>query len=166
MLLRRGFTLAESMLAAVVLATAVVGVAGSIAAAHQQNRVLREQGTMLQAARSLLEEVSLLPVATSGANQSNGWSGGETDRSAYDDVFDYNGYSDSSPFKSMHPKGSDMDLGTGYTRRVSVKPYVTLTVPAATTLLGNFAEIRVTVRSPGGRELTLSRWHSRVTIER
>src|SRR5687768_11667687 len=119
---RRGFTLAESLIASVVLAAAVVGIAGSLSASYQQSNVRGNLNTALILAQQLMEEIASRPIdPPSGTTDQPGWSGGQTDRTQYDTVDDYNGYTDvSSAIKSWD--GSTIDLGDGdsFTRTVAV----------------------------------------------
>src|SRR5436190_20655919 len=91
----RGFTLAESLTASVVLAAAVVGIAGSLSASYQQSAVHGDSAIALDLARELMEEVSAKPFdPATGATNAAGWPS-VTDRTLYDTIDDYNGYSDS-----------------------------------------------------------------------
>src|SRR5215207_5072256 len=92
-----GFTLAESLIASVVLAAAVVGIAGTLAASYQQDTVRGNITTAINLAQQLMEEIAARPLElTSGATNKPGWSSGQTDRRQYDTIDDYNGYTDFS----------------------------------------------------------------------
>jgi hypothetical protein len=154
------------MLASVVMATAVVGVGGALAAAHQHNAAIREQGSLLQAARSLMEEVATVPFAPVGVPTSNGWAGGDTDRHEYDEVFDFDGYAETAPFESLQPKGDRLAVGTGFSRSVSVTPMSAPGGLTAARATAPFALVEVTARAPNGRTVTLRRWVSRTPLVR
>src|SRR5215813_12309896 len=93
----RGFTLAEGLIAAVVLAAAVAGIVGPISAAYQQTRALEEASIATSLARQLLDEIVAKPfVDPSDYSTTLGPEADEVTRSAYDNVDDYNGYHDST----------------------------------------------------------------------
>ncbi len=60
---RSGFSLVEVLLAAVILAVAVTGIAGSVLSALALNRVNRETALAQQAARRAVEQVSSVPFS-------------------------------------------------------------------------------------------------------
>ncbi len=57
----RGFTLTESLIASVVLATSVIGVAGALSVSYQNSAGLDHAGVATALARQLLEEVASKP---------------------------------------------------------------------------------------------------------
>ena len=159
---RSGFTLIESLIASVVLAIAVVGIAGAIGASYKQTSALDNDSAAVAVARALLEEAASKPFAASTASSKA--SAGNFDRSTYTNVADYHGYHDSSPFTTLG--GGSVDLGTGYTRTVTYTVPASVTVGGTTTSLSDFGRLTVTVSSPGGRDVTLSRLLSKVTYTR
>jgi Tfp pilus assembly protein PilV len=170
---RAGFTVAESLLASVVLAIAVVAVAGAIIAAQSQTAIQESSGIAVSMARELMEEICSRPFTLPDATP--GWHGGVTNRSTYDTIDDYNGYSDTisahvarsvndsvGSFTSALPPSTVIangqlpaPSGQLYTRKVSVS-YPT-TVFSATDASGDFAIVTVTVAGAGGTQITLSR---------
>ena len=58
-----GFTLVESLIATVILAIAVVGIAGTLAATYQQSKEQTSSAEATQLARQLMEEISAKPFA-------------------------------------------------------------------------------------------------------
>lgn len=187
---RRGFTLAESLTASVVLALAVVGVSGAIIASQQQTLAQQDNAVAITLARQLMEEIASTPVALSdGTTGASGWPT-VTNRALYDTVDDFNGYRDvvtgtyqreqkltgseavnatsAKPNSTVIPSASSLPmLGSNeYLRTVSVSfP----TSAFGTTLSsGDLAAITVTVTSgrTGGGRVQLSRIVPRVTVVR
>jgi prepilin-type N-terminal cleavage/methylation domain-containing protein len=170
---RRGFTVAESLIASVVLAIAVVAVAGAIIAAQNQTAIQESSGIAVSMARELMEEICSRPFTLPDATP--GWKGGVTNRSLYDTIDDYNGYTDTvnayvarstgdsvGTFSSALPPstvitGGQAPTPTGqlYTRSVTVT-YPT-TVFSATDASGDFAIVTVTVAGFGGTQVKLTR---------
>src|SRR6266480_2651488 len=93
---RRAFTLAEALIASVVLAASVIGISSVISASYQNSSGYGNSATALGLAQELMEEISSKPtVLASGVTNQPGWPI-QTDRTQYDTVDDYNGYSDIS----------------------------------------------------------------------
>ncbi len=159
---RSGFTLIESLIASVVLAIAVVGIAGAIGASFNQTTELDQDSAAISVARAMLEEVAAKPFASS--TSSSKASAGNLDRSTYTSVADYHGYHDANPFTTL--SGQTVDLGAGYTRSVTYTVPASVTVGSTTTSLSDFGKITVTVTSPTGRDITLSRLITSVSMAR
>src|SRR5205085_9332145 len=86
---RRGFTLAESLTASVVLAASVVAISGAMSASYQQSSQQGETAVALDLARELMEEIASKPMSIAAPyNDYPGWSSGQHDRSKYDTVDD------------------------------------------------------------------------------
>ena len=159
---RSGFTLIESLIASVVLAIAVVGIAGALGASFKQTTVLDNDAAAIAIARALLEEVASKPFASSTASSKA--SAGNLDRTTYTNVADYHGYHDQSTFTTL--AGGTLDVGTGYSRSVTYTVPASVTVGSTTKSLNDFGRITVTVSSPSGRNVTVSRLISNVTFAR
>ena len=159
---RSGFTLIESLIATVVLAIAVVGIAGAVGASFKQTSALDNDSAAISVARALVEEVASKPYAASVASSKA--SAGNFDRSTYTSVADYHGYHDTSPFTTLG--GQTLDVGSGYSRSVTYTVPASVTVGSTTTALNDFGRITVTVTSPSGRDVTVSRLISNVTFSR
>src|SRR5436190_12254159 len=100
----RGFTLAESLIASVVLALAVVSIATGVSASFQQAGLLNESSTALELGRQLLEEIAAKPfVDPRDGSTTLGPESGETSRSLYDNADDYNGFTDSTASNATTP---------------------------------------------------------------
>jgi hypothetical protein len=158
---RRAFTLAESLIASVVLAIAVVGVAGTIAASHQQTSALEEDSIAVAAARQLMEEIAAEPLLATDATP--GWGAGQTDRALYDTIIDYDGLAETSPIETL--EGVKMTIGSRtFVRKVKITHPTS--VFGTTASAGEFALIEVTVKGPTGRDVTLKRLVAKTTRER
>jgi prepilin-type N-terminal cleavage/methylation domain-containing protein len=179
---RGGFTLAESLIASVVLAIAVVAVSGSILASQSQNTTQFEDTMALNLARELMEEIAAVPLSTADASS---WPS-VTDRTQYDRVNDFNGYSDivkiplrlsssnvsgsvslssARPSVTVVTSGSPTLSAEQYRRTVSIS-YPTTPVSGATVAAGDFAIVTVTVQSANGNAVTLPRLFTRTTVKR
>src|SRR5262249_17062838 len=102
---RRGaFTLAESLLAAVVLAIAVVGISSALMASQQQSRAMADDAIAVTLAPQPMEEIAAVPVVLSdGTTGASGWPT-DTTRAHYDTVNDFNGYRDQLTVTLEHEK--------------------------------------------------------------
>jgi Tfp pilus assembly protein PilV len=152
-----GFTLAESLIASVVLAIAVVGVATTIAASHQQSRQLQIQAATVAAARQLMEEIAAKPLVDS--DPTPGWPV-VTDRSLYDTVADYSGYTDASPLQSL---AADV-VHQPVIRTVTLHYPTELFGGILTT--GEMVIIEVSARDSSGDGCTMNRLVSRANLRR
>ena len=165
---RRGFTLAESLIASVVLAAAVIGIAGTLSASYHQSSVRGNLNTGLGLAQQLMEEVASKPLtAPNGTTDKPGWSSGQTDRSQYDTVDDFNGYTDvSGSVKAWD--GSTLDLGDGesYTRTVSVTSNAKPSALTGTAPSSDFYLVTVTVQMPRSQSTSISQLLTRATMYR
>ena len=162
-----GYTLAESLIASVVLAASVVGIAGTLSASYKQNSVRGSTTTAVNLAQQLMEEIAARPVQLlDGQTDMPGWGDGQTDRRLYDTVDDYHGYTDFSSSIQV-ADGSTVDLGAGqgtFQRSVSVQSGA---VPAG--LSGpadDFLLVTVTVTTPQGQAISTAQLFTRVTIYR
>ena len=163
---RHGYTLAESLIASVVLAAAVVGIAGTLSASYQQTAVRGNLNTALILAQQLMEEIAAKPVdVPSGQTDKPGWSQGQTDRTQYDNFIDYDGYTDTSDSVKAWD-GSTVDLGEGgsYTRTVTVTQNA---LPSGMTgTASDFYLVTVTVTMPHNQSTSVSQLFTRLTMYR
>ncbi|HEY7088535.1 MAG TPA: hypothetical protein VH518_10630 [Tepidisphaeraceae bacterium] len=182
---RSAFTLAESLLAAVVLAIAVVGISSALMASQQQSRAMADDAVAITLARQLMEEIAAVPVVLSdGTTGVSGWPT-DTTRAHYDTVDDFNGYRDqltvtlerektvnggdtfnnsaTPPTTVIAPLAALQPLSPGQYRRV-----VTVSSPTFSALdtPGDFALVKVTVDTGSGHEVSLSRLIAKTTIVR
>ena len=179
---RRGFTLAESLIASVVLAVAAVAVSRTILSSETQTISQENTAAAVALARELMEEICARPLTLPDATP--GWLGSVTNRALYDTVDDYRGYTDvvnssvervasssqgtfSSANVSATPinNGSTpMPVGQRLTRVVSVTyPTTLFSVNDAS---GDFAIVTVTVTGMGGAKVKLTRLVTKVSVTR
>ena len=163
---RRGFTLAESLVASVVLAVAVVAISGTLTASYQSINAGAGTTEAVAMARQLIEEISAKPFAVPSTETDNpGYPQGVTDRATYDTVGDYDGFTDTSAaIKTLD--GDTLSVGPAgagtFTRRVAITPGVRPTghsPPAA-----DFALVTVTVTKPKGEAVQVSQIVTRSVI--
>jgi len=162
---RRGFTLAEAMIASVVLAIAVVGISSVLAASYKQSSVRGNTSTALALAQQLMEEIASRPMSVAaGQTDQPGWSTGHTDRTQYDTIGDYNGYTDTSG--AVAADGATFDLGNGdaYTRTVSVQSNALPSGFSGTA--SDFVLVTVTVSMPHSQSLSISQLFTRTNLLR
>lgn len=148
---RRGFTLLEGLIASVILAILVLGVAGSLSAAYQQSHVVSTNATAVLLARQLADEIVSKPFSPTDTLGS----GGLASRSLFTDVSNYNNYSDTSTSIPLLAGGSvDVTGSEAYNRSVSVtvgaQPSIDSVSPAT-----DFAIVTVTVTCPNGQIVSI-----------
>lgn len=158
---RTGFTLAEALIASVVLALSVVGIADALACSSQQAITTNQAAITTALGKQLLEEIASKPFPIPGVTTNPGWSQGNHNRATYDDAADYNGYTDQTPITTL--SGASIDPGGLYTRSVA---YVQRINPSANPGNGDFALITVMVTDPTGAATAFSRLISNVTLTR
>jgi Tfp pilus assembly protein PilV len=164
---RGGFTLAEGLIASVVLAFAAAGISASLGASYQQNESVEQMATSVALARELMEEISAKPFDDPNGTSALGPETGETSRALFDNVDDYHGYTDTTDSTSERTitsfAGTAVSVGNGqvYTRSVAVEYRTTPSGSAATS--GDFALVTVTVTPPAGKQLVVSRMFARTT---
>lgn len=108
----RGFTLTESLIASVVLATSVIGVAGALSVSYQNSEGLDHSAVATALARQLLEEVTAKPYTDAD---------GSSDYRSIADYYD-RPYTDATPGLTSR-SGLELDVGGDavFTRQVTVK---------------------------------------------
>jgi type II secretory pathway pseudopilin PulG len=161
---RRAFTLLEGLIASVILAVGVVGVASTLAASASQARALATDTTAQMLARELMEEVAARPFNPPGGVGAASYKAGNTNRATYDNLADFDGYGDSTPLRSLN--GDIINTGDGviYTRAVTVEFRNTPGGPKV--LSGDFAMVTVVVKANLGRSITMSRLVTNVNLVR
>ena len=127
-----GFTLVEMIVFIVIFLFAIAGILLVIntTVAQSAEPMVRKQS--MAVAESMLEEVSLMPVAVGG------WAGAasQANRANFDDVRDYNGYnSGGSVYKIYDPAGTPTTGLNGFN----------VTVAVLSTALGGSPALRITV---------------------
>ena len=134
---RRGFTLTESLIASVVLATSVIGVAGALSVSYQNSEGLDHSAVATALARQLLEEITAKPYTDED---------GSNDYRSIADYYD-RPYTDATPGLTSR-SGLELDVGGDavFTRQVTVKYRLT---PDGTDLQwSELALVSVTVTPP------------------
>lgn len=165
---RRGFTLAESLVASVVLAIAVVAIAATLTATYQSISAGAGTSEAVRMARQLIEEISAKPFAVPATETDNsGCSGGNLDRRSYDTIDDYHGFTDTSTAIETLD-GDTVAVGSAgggtFARSISITTGVRPTghtAPAA-----DFALVTVTVTKPNGEAIKVSQVITRSAIVR
>jgi MSHA pilin protein MshD len=165
---RRGFTLAEGLLAVGVLAIAVGGIMAPISASYQQTRTISQTSTAISLAQQLLDEILSKPfVDPTDLSTTLGPEADETNRTAFDNMDDYSGYhdsTDSAASDSMKTAAGQPVTWNGtdvYSRSVQVEYRATLDGPAVAS--GDYLLITVTVTMPHGHQVSVQRMACRFT---
>lgn len=89
-----GFTLSEAMIASVVLAVSVVGVASALTASAKQSTGSSDNSECLAMSQALMEEIIARPFDPPESGDASGWYSGARKRGRYDNIADFNGYED------------------------------------------------------------------------
>ena len=161
---RRGFSVAEALTASVVLAIAVIGVAGPLTAASEQAQISQENATAVVLAKELIEEIAAKPLMDGGGGSSHlgpETGSGETSRATFDSADDYHGYMDSSGSLTT-VAGNRVVVPTGFSRSVNVEYRTSPSGAAAAT--GDYAIITVIVTTPHGQKMTIVRMMTKSRI--
>jgi Tfp pilus assembly protein PilV len=165
---RRGFTLAEALLAVMVLSIAVGAIMGPISASYSQTRTVTQTTTAISMAHQLLDEMLSRPlVDPSDLSTTPGPEANEPGRAAFDNIDDYHGYHDTTDSNAA----SAMKTATGqtlswnstdvYSRDVTVEYRATRDGPAAAS--GDYLVIKVTVTMPHNHKVSVQRMVCRYT---
>jgi len=159
-----GFTLVEALIATVVLAIATVAVAQMLGTSAQQAAAMRHQAKSLELARQLMEEISSKPINDSTGAISLGHESGENSRSQYDQIDDYNGYTDNSDAITMLD-GSTVGYedGVRYYRSVTVQYRNTPSGASTAVPTAPFCVVTVTVGPLGAETVSLTRLFARTS---
>jgi Tfp pilus assembly protein PilV len=164
---RRGFTLAEGLIAATVLAVAVVGIAGVLAASYQQTTGQADTAAALAVARPLVEEIAARPFAVPGSTRP-GWPT-QTDRRQYDEVADYHGYTDTTAAMTTAggiPLSVAATDGTAFTRTVTVTAGAVPSLPGAAPRPDDFLAVTVRVTGPRNLDVSITQVVARTNVVR
>ncbi len=143
----RGFTLAESLIASVVLAASVIGIGGTLGVSYKNASRLDESAVATQLARQMIEQIASKPYPD-GPDSS-------------DSVFDYRLRTWSSLSSLTTADGRTISLPGGSYRRSSDVQYFDsvddLTGPPKASLnpLPPIAYVTVAVTCPGGLVVSL-----------
>ena len=161
--LRKGISLAEVVVSTLLIGLVLSAALASVGAAARTTTAAAEGNDALGLAKQLLEEVLVLPYEepsqTPGFGPESGESGSPGVRSGFDDLDDYNDWTDSPP---KDRSGVAIAGYAGWTRVVDVKKiidsnYSQLPDVAVDTGL---RLILVTATSPTGRTVTLQAYRT------
>jgi Tfp pilus assembly protein PilV len=151
---RRGFLLIEAMIATVVLAVAALGIASLLLSAHEQQESIRETNTATLLGRQLMEEIAAKPFGPSTPVVA---------RPLMTYANQYNGYHDSTTALTTLGNGETAGVGDGelYSRAVTITAAATPT--GSTAPASDLQWVTVTVTTPSGQSVVLSRLLTNVT---
>jgi MSHA pilin protein MshD len=153
---RRGFTLVEATIALLVVSVMMVA-AMSVAGQSARSRTVQQEQVRGEAlARQLLSEIMQMPYQQAGATTTVlGPETGET-RSTYNDVDDFNGWSESPP---QYASGTAIPGFTGWKRTAKVEwlsvTGTTLPIVTVSLIETGLKRITVTVTALSGKVTTL-----------
>jgi Tfp pilus assembly protein PilV len=164
----RGFTLAEGMLAVVVLAMAAGAMMGPLSASYQQTRTMAQSTTAISMAQQLLDEILSKPfVDPSDLTTTPGPEADEPSRASFDNIDDYHGYHDTTDttaanaIKTSSGQTVAWNSPDTYSRAVTVEYRATPDGPAVA--VGDYLVVSVKVTMPHGHEVTVQRLACRFT---
>jgi Tfp pilus assembly protein PilV len=163
-----GFTLAEALLAVVVLSIAVGAIMGPISASYSQTRTVKQTTTAISMAQQLLDEVLSKPyVDPSDLSLALGPEANEPSRSAFDNIDDYHGYHDTtdanaaSSIKTASGQTVSWNSTDIYNRDVTVEYRNTPDGPAVAS--GDYVVVKVVVTMPHDHKVSVQRMVCRYT---
>ena len=156
-LLTGGFTLAECLIASVVLAITVLGICSALTAASHQTEAMEVDACCLSLARQMMEEIASRGFDPPASQDQSGWAAGNTTTSVYDDIADFDGVDQQV---AAAPNPERLTDTISFQRQVAVQFRATASGAANPT--GDFAMISVTVTpSSHGDPVTLHRLAAR-----
>jgi len=153
---RTGLSLAESLLAAVLLALAVMAISMSLAAGHMQSHHAAQTGRAMRLAEELMEIILALPYYDPQGVSLEGPEAGESGRKGFDNIDDFHGY--------VEPAGAVTDMAGNpypaeyrmFRREVTTRYEKRAVSDLCCTVPG--LVVTVTVRDQKGRTWQLSRF--------
>lgn len=162
----RGFTLIETIIAIVIIGIALTGIIGVIFNNIQEGArpFLEVKGVEL--GQAMMDEILLkqwdedtpLGGGRIPVGQANiGTEAGESGRTDFDDVDDYNGYADGVAGEPLQDElGTDISADfTGYSRSVTVGFYKPAGAPASLDAK-NYKRVRIQVTTPTGESFVFT----------
>ena len=159
---RSAFTLAEGLLAAVVLAVAVAGLMAPMSASYQQTRNVKQTAQAISMAQQLLDEIISRPFADpTDLSTTLGPEADETGRTYFDNIDDYHGYHDSTDSKAADfmkaVGGQSIGWNSADIYRRSVTVEYRSTPAGAAVATGDFVVVCVKVTMPHGQQVSVWR---------
>lgn len=163
----RAFTLAEALIASVVLSLAVSGIATALVASTQATRSTRELSTGVNAARSLMETIAARPIDVAEARVSGGTAASETVATTYANFSDTltltsdeggraTPYRRAARVVTFSRSIASVLVASG---EPNIVPTLTITPPA------DLAVVTVTITMPDGSKASVARLATRVQKE-
>ena len=153
---RLAFTLAETLIAATILAAAAVGVISPLTASHHQTEARQITIAQLALGHELLEEIAARPFLGTDGLTHQGPDAGQTTRDTFTSAGNYDGYTDKTSSMVMLDGSSVTWPQTViFTRKVTVQYLSSRTGPVTTT--GDFAQVTVAVSATNEPTITLTR---------
>jgi Tfp pilus assembly protein PilV len=154
---RRGFTTIEAALSVVVVAIIALSAVQMAGTSAVLTTVQKDQARGTALARQLMAEIMQQHYIDPGTSPVFGPESAET-RATYDDVDDYNGYTESPP------QNNDASLVNGFTgwTRSTVVEWVSSSSPGGTASASEtgLKRITITVTNPSGKTFKLIGWRS------
>ena len=159
----KGLTLFETVISIVIVSVAIVGILSVIYNVTQRgiNPVMEMKANEL--GQAMLDEILLkrwdedTPLGGGHINvalANIGTETGENSRQDFDDVDDYDGYSDGTSTEPLKDEnGNQLSGFTGYSRKISVVFEKPADAPAAIDQ-NNYKKVTVTVTLPTGEEIS------------
>jgi Tfp pilus assembly protein PilV len=147
----RGFLLIEGMIASVILAVAAVAIASLLLSANEEATVMRENATAASLAGQLLEEIAAKPLGTYP------WAAVPAARPLFTYAEDYRGFSDDTSTITTLATNALALPGDGGLFQRSVSVIAQAGPTGSTAPMGDFALVTVTVTTPSGRTISISR---------
>lgn len=160
----RGITLVEAVVSIAIVGLMLAAVLNTVGAAVVTREHATEQAQAVLLAGDLLAEIMQQAYEEAGNPGSFGKDSGENigDRSKFDDVDDYDGWSSSPPEEK---DGTAISGRTGWTRHVDVDYVVSSDLTTTTGTDTGIKRITVTVTGKDAAEVTLVAVRSRVGDE-
>lgn len=148
---RKGFTIIEATLSVAIVGILLATSLTTFAGIAKSRRVVAERRIAYALGRQLMTEIQQQYFQDPTGATTLGPDGAET-RPTYNDVDDYNGFTETPP---TNKSGKALSDYTGWTRSVVVN-YVDPTAPTTTVASSTLKQIIVTVTAPGGKKYTLT----------
>jgi MSHA pilin protein MshD len=150
----RGFTLVESAISVLIVSGVLVAALGTFGAIGKARQTQVDRAAAIHLAEQLLAEIMGCYYQEPGsAGTTLGPDDGETARSAFDDVDDYNNLQTSPP---VMRDGAAMSDYAGWSRAVKVEYVSTSDASTVSATATGLKRIRVTVTTPGGKSYTVT----------
>jgi len=157
---RRGVSLVEVAFSALLIGLTLVAALQAVGAVFKTRLAARQRQEGDAFGRELLAEIMQLPYSDPQGGTTFGIESGETGatRANFDDVDDYNGYTETPP---KAKDGTPLPGGAGWTRQVTVTRVVRLTPEILSLTDTGLRRITVLATSPTGKQFQLKALRSK-----